>query len=307
MLDLLIRGGVVIDGSGSKTYPADVAISSGRIEYVGPLEGAQADRVIEAAGVTVVPGFIDSHVHADVMLLHDPQHAAGLCQGVTTEILGQDGLSYAPLSPLNLQLCRRYLAGLNGNPPILWDWSSVAEFRSRFNGTVAVNTAYLIPHNAVRLETTGWRDVPLRGDDLRSAQDIIRRGLDEGAVGFSTGLSYFPGAYSDTDEIVALCRPVAERDSPYVVHLRTVFRAQPFDPVEEALEIGRRSGVPQPLATAPRPGPGRGGGAGQRDRRRGAGDGRRSAAPTGHRAQAAGRACGRCGRGCGQSLRTGRP
>jgi N-acyl-D-amino-acid deacylase len=244
MLDLLIRNGMIIDGSGQSAYPGDLAISSGHIEAIGRLDDAQADRVIDAAGMTVVPGFIDTHVHADVMLLHDPQHAAGLCQGVTTEILGQDGLSYAPLSPLHLQLYRRYLAGLNGNPPLLWDWSSVAEFRSRFDGTVAVNTVYLIPHGAVRLETVGWRDVPLRGDDLRSAQDVIRRGLDEGAVGFSTGLSYYPCAYSDTDELVALCAPLADRGLPYVVHLRTVFREQQFDPVEETLQIGQRSGVP---------------------------------------------------------------
>ncbi len=234
----------MIDGSGTKGYAADVAIHRGRIETVGRLEEAQATRIINATGLVVTPGFIDTHAHSDVMLLHDPQHAAGLCQGVTTEIMGQDGVSYAPLSPLDLQLYRRYLAGFNGNPPIQWDWSTVAEFRAKFDGTVAINTAYLIPHGAIRLGTVGWEDVPLLGSDLEKAQDMIRRGLDEGAVGFSTGLSYFPCSYADTDELVELCRPVAERGYPYVVHLRTVFRDKPFDPVEETLEIGRRSGVP---------------------------------------------------------------
>lgn len=244
MFDVLIRGGWLVDGSGAPGRPADVGIVGELVEAVGHLAGAEAALTLDAAERVVAPGFVDTHVHSDVMILSDPQHAPKLCQGVTTEILGQDGTSYAPLSPLNLQLCRRYLAGYNGNPPILWDWSSVAEFRSRFDGTVAVNTAYLVPHGAVRLETVGWCDVPLRGQDMRRAQDLIRRGLDEGAVGFSTGLSYFPCSYADTEEIVNLCRPVAERGVPYVVHLRTVFRGEPVDPVEETLEIGRRTGVP---------------------------------------------------------------
>ncbi len=169
LLDILIRGGIVVDGSGARAYDADVAINKGRIEMVGFLEEAQATRVIDAKGLVVTPGFIDTHFHSDVMLLHDPQHEAGLCQGVPTEIMGQDGVSYAPLSPLNLQLYRRYLAGFNGNPPIQWDCSTVAEFRAKFNNTVSVNTAYLIPHGAVRLEAVGWGDVPLRGSDLKKA------------------------------------------------------------------------------------------------------------------------------------------
>jgi N-acyl-D-amino-acid deacylase len=243
MLDLLIRGGMVVDGSGAPARRADVAVQGDRIEAVETLNGARAAREIDAGGLAVSPGFIDTHAHTDVMLLGDPQHAGGLCQGVTTEILGQDGLSYAPLSPANLQLYRRYLSGLNGDPNIAWDWSSVAEYRHRFDRTVAINTAYLVPHGAVRLEVLGMRDAPLVGEPLKQAQALIARGMEEWAVGFATGLSYFPGSYSDTDELVALCRPVAERGGVYVTHLRTVFRGEPFDPVLEALEIGRRAGV----------------------------------------------------------------
>jgi len=243
MLDLLIRGGLVFDGSGAPPRKADVAIHGERIEAVERLEGAQAHRVIDASGLAVAPGFIDTHVHSDVMILGNPQHACKLCQGVTTEVLAQDGLSYAPLSPANLQMYRRYLAGLNGNPDIAWDWSSVAEFRSRFDRTVAVNTAYLMPHGTVRLEVLGMKDVPLLGEDLKKAQALIAQGMEEWAVGFSTGLSYFPQSWSDTDELVELCRPVAERGGVYIVHLRTVFRGKRFDPVQETIEIGRRAGV----------------------------------------------------------------
>src|SRR5687767_11577696 len=104
MLDLLIRNGQIIDGSGGPARQADLAIRGDRIEAIGNLADAQAARTIEATGLAVSPGFIDTHVHSDVMLLAIPQHAPKLCQGVTTEILAQDGVSYAPLSPANLHM-----------------------------------------------------------------------------------------------------------------------------------------------------------------------------------------------------------
>lgn len=242
-LDVLIRGGLVIDGSGAAAFPADVGIRGAAIEAVGRLDGAQAANVIDARGLTVTPGFIDTHAHSDLALLADPQHAPKLRQGVTTEILGQDGLSYAPLSPDNLRFYRTYLAGVYGDPQVAWDGSSVAAFRARFDRTAAVNTVYLVPHGAVRLEVLGMRDAPLVGGHLERARALVAQGLAEGAVGFSTGLSYYPGSYSDTDELVELCRTVAAAGGVYVTHIRTVFRGDRFDPVEEALEIARRSGV----------------------------------------------------------------
>ena len=207
------------------------------------LGAVEAEITIDAGGLAISPGFIDTHVHSDIMLLGDPQHAPLLCQGVTTEVLGQDGFSYAPLSSTNLDIYRRYLASIDGDPDIDWDWSSVAEFRARFDRTVAVNTVYLVPHGTVRLEVLGFHDVPLVDSDLEKAQKLVLDGMEQWAVGFSTGLSYFPHSWSDTNEIIELCRPVAEKGGVYVVHLRTVFRGEPFDPVEETLEIARRSGV----------------------------------------------------------------
>ena len=158
-------------------------------------------------------------------------------------MLGQDGLSYAPLSPSNLQLYRRYLAGLNTGLDVGWDWSSVAEYRERFDGRVAVNTAYLIPHGAVRLEVVGMRDVPLVGEDLARAQQMVDQGMEEWGVGFSTGLAYYPQVYSDTEELIELCRPAAAHGGVFAPHLRSIFRGEPFDPVVEALDISRGSGV----------------------------------------------------------------
>jgi N-acyl-D-amino-acid deacylase len=244
MFDIIIKGGTVIDGTGDIRRRADVGIQGDRIAAVDDLSHAQAGRVIDAGGMVVCPGFIDTHVHSDVALLHDRQHAAGLRQGITTEVLAQDGLSYAPLSRENLTMYAKYLGGLNGTPPIDWDWSSVAGYRAQFHNRVAVNTVYMVPHGTIRLEAVGFRDVPLIGEGLERARQLIRQGFAEGAAAFSTGLSYYPCSYADTDEMVALCETVAECGGFYVTHLRTVFREERFDAVREAIEVGERSGAP---------------------------------------------------------------
>ena len=241
IFDLIIRNGTVVDGSGAPARFADVGITGNNIEAVDRLPEAKAGVTLDAEGKVVAPGFIDSHAHSDVMLLADPQHAPKLLQGVTTEVLGQDGLSYAPLSLSNLHLYRRYLAGLNTALDVDWNWSSVADYRARFDGKVAINTAYLIPHGAIRLEVLGMQDVPLVGDDLKRAQRLVEQGMEEWGVGFSTGLAYYPQVYSDTEELIELCRPAAS--GVFAPHLRSIFRGEPFDPVQEALEISRMSGI----------------------------------------------------------------
>ena len=245
MFDVVILGGSVVDGTGAAAYRADVGVKGDAIAAIGDLAQAQTRRVISAVGLTVAPGFIDTHTHSDAVLLLDPQHAAGLRQGITTEILGQDGLSYAPLSAENYRLNRRYLAGLLGEPPEDLDMGSVAAFRSHYHNKTAINTAYCIPHGAIRLETVGFYDKPLTGDALDKAKRLIREGMEQGAVGLATGMSYFPNAWSDTDELVELCKVVAEYGGVYVTHLRDVNTERGFGggDVPEALEIGRRSGV----------------------------------------------------------------
>ncbi len=245
MFDLIVSGGTVLDGTGKPGFRADVGVTGETIEAIGDLSQAETRRVIDATGFAVSPGFIDSHAHSDGVLLLDPQHANGLRQGVTTEILGQDGLSYAPLSAANYKIYRRYLAGILGEPPEDLDMSSVAAFRSHYHKKVAINTAYCVAHGAVRLETLGFHDKPLIGDDLANAQRMIREGIEQGAVGFATGMSYHPNAWSDTTEMVELNRATAEAGGVYVTHLRDVNTDRAFGGggVNEALEIGRRSGV----------------------------------------------------------------
>lgn len=245
MFDVVILGGTVVDGTGGPGYRADVGVGGDTVDAIGDLSKAEARRVIDATGMVVSPGFIDTHAHSDGALLVDPQHANGLRQGITTEILGQDGLSYAPLSAANYPVYRRYLAGLLGEPPEGLDMSSVAAFRSHYDRKVAINTAYCVAHGAVRLEALGFRDAPLTGDALKHARRLIAEGIEQGAVGFATGMSYFPNSWSDTEEMVELCKVTQAAGGVYVTHLRNVNvdRAYGGGGVPEALEIGRRSGV----------------------------------------------------------------
>ena len=228
MFDVLISGGTVVDGSGAPGFRADVGIEGDSIEAVGDLSSAGARRVVDATGLAVSPGFIDTHAHSDGILLWDPQHANGLRQGITTEILGQDGLSYAPLSAENYATYRRYLSGILGEPPEGLDMSSVAAFRSHYDRKVSINTAYCVAHGAVRLEALGFDDEPLTGAALEKAKRLIKEGIEQGAVGFATGLAYFPHSWSDTREMVELCTATREAGGVYVTHLRSNHNERSF-------------------------------------------------------------------------------
>ena len=246
MFDVLIKGGTVVDGSGAPGYRGDVGITGDSIETIGDLSRAETRRVVDATGHIVSPGFIDTHAHSDGVLLWDPQHANGLRQGITTEILGQDGLSYAPLSAKNYPIYRRYISGILGEPPEGLDMSSVSAFRSHYDKKVAINTAYCVAHGAVRLEALGFRDEPLIGDALEKAKRLITEGMEQGAVAFATGLMYFPPSWSDGNEMVELCKAAKEAGGVYVTHLRSNHNERSFGGeggVPEALEIGRRSGI----------------------------------------------------------------
>jgi N-acyl-D-amino-acid deacylase len=219
-----------------------VGISGGQITALGRLTNCQALHTIDARDGIVCPGFVDVHSHADLSLMAGRWVEGRLLQGITTEVLGQDGLSYAPTSEAHLPAWRRYLAGLNGDFPELdWQWRSVGDLLGRLQNRPA-NAVYLIPHGAVRVQAMGWEARPAAPAELRAMQDLVRQGLAQGAAGFSTGLTYFPCAAASTAEMVALCQPVAEAGGVYVTHLRS-YGGELLAALDEAIEIGRRSGV----------------------------------------------------------------
>src|SRR3954454_5610672 len=242
--DLLITNGRVLDGTGSPWLSADVAIADGRIVAVGRQLGGEAARTIDVGGQIVAPGFYDMHSHADIKLLVEPRHGAKVFQGVTFELLGQDGLSYAPVTPRLLQEIRRHLAGLDGDDPRAgWDWTSVRSYLDRFEETTSVNVGYLVPHNAVRIGAMGWEMRTATASELGRMRDLVREGMEDGAFGLSTALTYPPNMWSDTEEMVAMCEVVAKFGGIYVTHLRGQGDAL-LDPIREAIEICTRAGLP---------------------------------------------------------------
>jgi N-acyl-D-amino-acid deacylase len=249
-LDVLFRGGRVIDGAGNPWFAADVGIAGDRIAAVGRLGGEQADRVIDADGLFVCPGFVDMHTHSDLQLLVNPAHEAKVHQGVTLEVLGQDGLSYAPITDEVLEQLRGQLAGWNDDPPGFdWSWRSVAEYLDRLDRGIAVNAAYLVPHGTLRMCAMGVEDRPPTNDELRRMKDLLAAGLEQGAVGLSSGLTYTPGMYADDDELVELCGVLRELGGYYCPHHRN-YGLHALEAYADCIEIARRAGVPLHLAHA---------------------------------------------------------
>lgn len=240
MTDLVIVGGTVVDGSGAPGRPATVVIAEGRVRLLEPgAEPPPASRTIDAAGLVVAPGFIDLHSHSGLWLLHEPRHDPKVRQGVTTEVIGVDGLSYAPLtSSADLAALVQMNAGLDGRPDLTLDWDTVASYLGRFDGNVAVNVALMIGNSALRICALGWDDVPAGHMALTDMRAMLREAMAEGAFGLSSGLDYPPGSYATTEELADLTMTAAREGGFYHTHVRYELGDRYLDPFREALSIG---------------------------------------------------------------------
>jgi N-acyl-D-amino-acid deacylase len=240
MFDTLIHGGQILDGYGNPPFRGSVATSGDRIVAVGRLDGAEARTRIDATGLVVAPGLIDAHVHGDLALLADPTHEPAVRQGVTTYVIGQDGVAMAPASPATLDHMRRYTAGFNGNFPTAGlTWRGVGDYLALFDRRVSINVACLVPNGNVRMEVMGLDPRPATADELKQMCRLVREGMEEGAVGLSSGLDYIPSLYADTNELTELCREIAPFDGVYVTHMRGY---APHN-VEASLDEVRRIGL----------------------------------------------------------------
>jgi N-acyl-D-amino-acid deacylase len=242
MLDLVLRGGTVVDGSGAPGRPADVGMQSDRIAAVGPdLAGGE---VLDVRGLVVAPGFIDTHSHSDLKVMADPTLPMKLRQGITLEVFGQDGISVAPVKLEERAAWKQKLAGLLGDFGIEWDWSTVGEYLGRIGrARPAQDVAYLVPHGAIRQHVMGGEDRPASAADLGAMQALLRGGLEQGACGMSTGLIYPPCCYAETSELIALGTVLAAARRPLVVHMRSE-SDRLLEAVGEMVEVAERSGCP---------------------------------------------------------------
>lgn len=242
MFDYLIRNGRVVDGSGLPWFAADVGITGDRISAVGALRNAPAKQTIDAKGKVVCPGFVDAHVHGDLPLLADPLHEQGVRQGVTTHVIGQDGVAFAPASPTTMAYMRRYTAGFNGNFPTPGrEWRSITKFLSQFDGQCSINACTLIPNGNVRMEVMGLDPRRPNPGELAKMRAIVREGMEQGAVGLSSGLDYVPSIYADEDELASLCEEIAPYGGVYVTHMRGYNREKAPPALQEVFNIGKRA------------------------------------------------------------------
>ena len=244
MFDYIIKNGTIIDGSGDKGYLASVGIKDDSIEIISQGAEPEAKNIIDATGLVISPGFIDMHSHCDLYLFHDPYNEPKIRQGVTTEVIGQDGLSYAPASTKVISELIIYLQSVNGDIPGEITWNSVGEYLDSLDGNIGCNIAYLVPHSAVRTEVMGWTNKLPNESAIKSMQQLIESGMKDGAFGFSTGLTYVPNVYSDTNELIELAKAVKPYGGMYVTHCRYGLGDRLLDPFKEAITIGVESGVP---------------------------------------------------------------
>jgi N-acyl-D-amino-acid deacylase len=214
--DLLIRNARVLDGSGNPWRRADIAIASGRIAAVGRLAGASAARVIDARDRIVAPGFIDVHTHVESPILERPEARNFVADGVTTVVTGNCGGSRTDLA--------RYFEEIEKKGP-------------------ALNLASLVGHNSVRSAVMGTANRQATPEELGKMRALVDRAMQEGAVGFSTGLIYIPGTYASSEEVVELAKVAGRHGGVYASHMRDEGE-KVLDAIAEAVRVGREAGTP---------------------------------------------------------------
>lgn len=245
---LVLRGGIIVDGRGEPGYRADVIVRDGRVHRLIAADEDADDAVeIDVAGLVVAPGFIDMHAHSDLAVLADRDHLAKVAQGVTLEVVGQDGLGYSPVTDPVMEAMRAQIAGWNGRPDLDYSWRSVADYLTLVDHGAPVNVAVLVPHGTVRMMVMGAERRPATQDELMQITEIVAQGLRDGAVGMSTGLTYHPGMYASDDEIVDTLTAVRDGGGYYCPHHRN-YGARVVESYAECIEVVRRAGVPLHLA-----------------------------------------------------------
>jgi N-acyl-D-amino-acid deacylase len=238
---LEFRNARVLDGSGRTAFDAHVLVEDGRIQRIAD-EPAGADREIDLDGAYLSPGFIDMHAHSDLRLFHTPGAEEKITQGITTEVLGQDGVSVAPVPTDLKEEWTTRIKSLDGELEDEWQWLTVGEYLDALTSVeTAVNAAYYAPHGNLRSLVAGFDDEELSADDLDIVQEELRNAIRDGAFGMSTGMIYPPSSYGRDDELEALAAVLAEFSSFMISHVwnETDYVVESID---RYLDICRRGG-----------------------------------------------------------------
>lgn len=239
-VDLIIRGGTVIDGTKAPRFDADVAIHQGRIVAIGDLAGYSANQTLDATGRIVAPGFIDSHTHDDMAVISQPDMSFKVSQGVTTVVAGNCGISAAPLRrdmelPMPLGLLEA---------PAESRFTRFADYLDALRAQPSsVNVAAMVGHSTLRAVTMPDLDRPANPQEIAKMREMVEEAMQAGAIGLSTGTFYPPAAAATTEEIIEVSRPLSSRKALYVTHMRDE-GDKVMESLEETFRIGRELGVP---------------------------------------------------------------
>lgn len=243
MFDLILRGGTVVDGTGAARKSADIAIAGDRIAGIGRFEATAARHVIDATGQIIAPGFIDVHNHSDGWLFKYPNFESKTLQGITTEVLYSDGISYAPTSPRNAGEWVHYMRPLNGLQQADYrGWQTLEDYFRLLDGRTAQNVVAQVPYANCRVEASGWGTRTLDESERARMRELVVAGMESGATGVSTGLDYVCQCYAGTDEIADVIRASAPWSGLYVTHIR--YKLGLLKAITEAVEMARRAEVP---------------------------------------------------------------
>ncbi len=241
--ELVLASGRILDGCGNPWYWGDVAIEKGKIVKIAPPGTLKGMKTIDAGGRFVSPGFIDIHTHSDLSILVNRQAESVVRQGVTTELIGNCGMSPAPVGDAHLEVLKRYWGPISDQPEVSWKWRTFGEYLVTLqNGGLGINLAALSGHGALRMSVMGLEERAPTSAELDGMKLLLDEAMQAGAFGMSTGLVYPPGCFASTEEVIALCKVAAQYHGIYASHIRGE-RETILEAVAEAIRIGHEAGL----------------------------------------------------------------
>jgi len=243
-LDLIVRNGSVVDGTGADRYRADVGVAGDSIAEIGDLSERSAAQVVDAAGLTVVPGFIDLLHNSDMAVILSPGVDMAITQGITTAFCGLCGVSMAP-APKDPELkeeVRRHAFFKTGPTDYAWDWTQIGEYLERVDGSSAINVATAVGFDNLWLTVRGFDATPPTGKELAAMRDLARDSMDQGAVGMSYGAGC-ASPWSTHEDVVEVAKGIAGRNGVYACHQRRIDNGDPFAWIREGIGVADEAGI----------------------------------------------------------------
>jgi len=243
-LDIVLANARIVDGCGNPWFWGDLGVRQGRVAAIAQPGTLRGVHTIHVDGRFVAPGFVDVHTHSDLSILVNRRAESVVRQGVTTEVIGNCGMSPAPVDEGRLDEMRHYWGRLSAAPEVTWQWRTFAQYLDALQaGGLAINVAALVGHGALRIAALGFDEREPAPAELARMEDLLAAALEAGAFGMSTGLVYPPGCFARTEEVVALCRVASRYGGLYASHVRGE-RETILEAVAEAIRIGREAHLP---------------------------------------------------------------